>query len=70
MRRANEEALLAFSADEPAVASAHHRLSVLHVAEARRILAEDALSAFPQLIQEADIIEPKMLLARLRLRLG
>ncbi|WP_454884314.1 hypothetical protein [Sphingomonas oryzagri] len=69
MQRARDEARLAALANEPAVARAHHGLSILHAERARRLLRGERPigSAFPQFSQEqADIIEVTALHERLR----
>jgi hypothetical protein len=58
--RAREEAHKALQADEPAVAAAHHGLSVRYMAQTCRLREMEAMivpSAFPQLEDaEADIL--------------
>ena len=61
LRRSEEEARKALQTDEPAVAAAHHGLSVQYAAQARVLLDADRTpgkSAFPQFEESGRDVGP------------
>ena len=70
LRRSREEARLALLTEEPAVAAAHHGLSIQYAVHARQHLQARGptdRSVFPQFGEpKADLITPEALKARTR----